>query len=108
MTNAASLNTRLHLAPAHLKLVQAILANHLPQTRVMAFGSRAAGNPRKYSDLDLAIIQREPLSLRTISRLKTAFEDSDLPICVDVVDWNQADSEFKAMVAAQGMVELPH
>ncbi len=44
--------------------------------------------------------------LRTISRLKMAFEDSDLPICVDVVDWNQADSEFKAMVTRQGMVEL--
>ena len=108
MNNAASSSASLHLAPAHLALVQAILANHLPQARVVAFGSRAAGSPRKYSDLDLAIIQPEPLALRTISRLKSAFEDSDLPICIDVVDWNQADSEFKAMVAAQGMVELPH
>ena len=72
----------------------------------MAFGSRAAGTPRKYSDLDLAIIRPEPLTLRTTSRLKRAFEDSDLPICVDVVDWNQTDSAFKAMVTKQGMVEL--
>ena len=108
MSNAASPTTSLHLAPAHLALVQAILADHVPQACVMAFGSRAAGTPRKYSDLDLAIIQPEPLTLRTISHLKTAFEDSDLPICVDLVDWNQADGEFKAMVAAQGMVELPH
>ena len=56
--------------------------------------------------LNPPIIQPEPLTLRVISRLKNAFEDSDLPICVDVVDWNQADSEFKAMVAEQGMVEL--
>ena len=56
--------------------------------------------------LDLAIIQTEPLTLRTIGRLKSAFDDSDLPICVDVVDWNQADSAFKAMVTKQGMVEL--
>ena len=55
---------------------------------------------------DLAIIQPEPLTLRTISCLKSAFKDSDLPICVDVVDWNQADSAFKAMVTKQGMVEL--
>jgi predicted nucleotidyltransferase len=108
MNNTASPNDSLHLAPAHLSLVQVILADHLPQARVLAFGSRAVGTPRKYSDLDLAIIQPEPLTLRAISRLKNAFEDSDLPICVDVVDWNQADSEFKAMVAAQGMVELSH
>ena len=60
------------------------------------------------SALDFGIIQPEPLTLRTISRLKSAFEDSDLPICVDVVDWNQADSAFKAMVTKQGMVELKH
>jgi len=108
MSNLASLNASLHLAPAHLSLVKAILSDHVPHARVLAFGSRAAGTPRKYSDLDLAIIQPEPLTLRTISRLKIAFEDSDLPICVDVVDWNRADSEFKAMVAKRGMVELQH
>jgi uncharacterized protein len=108
MSDSAAINTDLHLAPAHLTLVQTILADHLPRARVLAFGSRAAGTPRKYSDLDLAVIQPEPLTLRVISRLKTAFEDSDLPICVDVVDWNQADNEFKVMVTKQGMVELQH
>ncbi len=106
MTNSASAAARVQLPAAHLTLVQAILSEHVPQARVLAFGSRAAGTPRKYSDLDLAIIQPEPLTLRTISRLKSAFEDSDLPVCVDLVDWNRADSEFKAMVAKQGMVEL--
>ncbi len=106
MTRSASSAARVKLPAAHLTLVQAILGDHVPQARVLAFGSRAAGTPRKYSDLDLAIIQPEPLTLRTLSRLKSAFEDSDLPICVDVVDWNHADSEFKAMVAKQGMVEL--
>ena len=56
--------------------------------------------------LDLAIIQPEPFTLHTISRLKSAFEDSALPISVDVVDWNQADSAFNAVVTKQGMVEL--
>ena len=89
-------------------MVQAIFADHLSQARVLAFGSRAAGIPRKYSDLALAIIQPAPLTLRVISRLKNAFEDSDAPICVDVVNWNQADGEFKAMVAEKGMVGLQH
>ena len=63
--------------------------------------------PLRYETaLDLAIIQTEPLTLRIIGRLKSAFDDSDLPISVDVVDCNQADSAFKAMVTKQGMVEL--
>ena len=106
MNNSAPLNASLHLAPVHLRMVQAILGSQVPHAHVLAFGSRAAGTPRKYSDLDLAIIQPEPLSLHTISRLRIAFEDSDLPICIDVVDWNQADGEFKTMVSKQGMVEL--
>lgn len=97
---------QIQLPAAHLILVQNIFSNHVPQARVMGFGSRAAGTPRKYSELELAIIQPEPLTLRNISRLKNAFEDSDLPICVDVVDWNKADCEFKAIAAKQGMVEL--
>ena len=56
--------------------------------------------------IDLAIIQTAPLTLRIISSLKSAFEDSNLPICVDVVDWNQADGGFKAMVSQQNMVGL--
>ena len=106
MTKSAPASPSIQLPPEHLSLVQAILADHLPLARVLAFGSRAAGKPRKYSDLDLAIIQPEPLTLRTISRPKITFEDSDLSICVDVVDWNQADSAFKATVTKQGMVEL--
>lgn len=108
MNNPSPTTSGIQLPTAHLTLVQAILADHVPQARVLAFGSRVSSTPRKYSDLDLAIIQSEPLSLRTIRRLKNAFEDSDLPICVDVVDWNQADSAFKAMVTKQGMVELQH
>ena len=106
MNRFASNPLQIQLDAAHLMLVQSILSDHVPHARVMAFGSRATGTPRKYSDLDLAIIQPEPLTLRTISRLKSAFEDSDLPICVDVVDWNQADGGFKAMVSQQNMVGL--
>ena len=38
--------------------------------------------------------------------MKDAFEDSELPICVDIVDWSLADADFKAAVEAQGMAAL--
>ena len=96
----------LQLDIGHRQAVQAILAQQLPHAQVFAFGSRVSGTPRKYSDLDLAIVMPQPLSLRTLSQLKTSFEDSDIPICIDLVDWQQADPDFKTAVAAQGVVAL--
>ena len=87
----------------HLQAVQKILAQHLAQARVFAFGSRVSGKPRKYSDLDLAVDMPQPLGLRTLRELQDALEDSDLPMCVDIVDWNQASDSFRMAVAAQGI-----
>jgi uncharacterized protein len=94
------------LTPVQLRAIQSILALQVPQARVFAFGSRVNGNPRKYSDIDLAIALPRPLGLRKLRQLKDAFEDSDLPICVDIVDWCLADPGFKAAVEAQGMAAL--
>ena len=94
------------LAPLHLQAIQRILAQQVPQAQVFAFGSRVNGSPRKYSDIDLAVSLPQPLGLRELRQLKDAFEGSDLPICVDIVDWFAADPDFKAAVAAQGMAAL--
>jgi uncharacterized protein len=97
---------RLQLEPSQRQAVQTILAQLVPHAQVFAFGSRVSGSPRKYSDLNLAIVMPQPLSLRNLSQLKASFEDSDIPICIDLVDWQQADPSFKSAVTAQGMVVL--
>ena len=104
--NISPPGNRVLLDPLHLQAIQSILAQQVPQAQVFAFGSRVNGNPRKYSDIDLAIALPQPLGLRKLRQLKDAFEDSDLPICVDIVDWFAADPDFKAAVAAQGMAAL--
>ena len=50
---------------------------------------------KDYSDLDLTIIGSEPFSRRRLRQLKEAFEESDLPIRVDVVDWHVLSDGFK-------------
>ena len=98
----------LQLSPEHLRMVREVLAHWLPDAQVLAFGSRVTGAARKFSDLDPAIVSSTPLDWRLLGKVRDAFEDSDLPICVDVVDWSQADAGFKAMVERQGMVVLRH
>ncbi|MEQ1525285.1 MAG: nucleotidyltransferase domain-containing protein [Gallionella sp.] len=44
------------LSPRDWGIVRDILAHHVPQYEVRAFGSRAKRTAKAYSDLDLAII----------------------------------------------------
>ena len=83
------------LNPKYLETVQRILADHAPGCEVRAYGSRVKWTAKDYSDLDLTIIGSEPFSRRRLRQLKEAFEESDLPIRVDVVDWHVLSDGFK-------------
>jgi predicted nucleotidyltransferase len=83
------------MSPQELALVQEILASWLPHCEVRMFGSRARGNPKPYSDLDLVIMGETPTPLATLGQLQEAFASSDLPWRVDVVDWASTSPEFQ-------------
>lgn len=83
------------LAPAHRETVSLILTKAAPECEVLAFGSRVKGNARKYSDLDLVIKGNGPLSFRKYAQLRLAFEDSPLPISVDILDWHTIPERFR-------------
>lgn len=84
--------------PTHLETIQRILDEHVPDCEVRVFGSRAKWNASDYSDLDLAVVGDQPLEWRILSRLETAFEESDLPFRVDVLDWHDISGDFKEMI----------
>lgn len=95
----------LDLPAGQLAIVRAILAQHVPHAKVWAFGSRVLGTAKRFSDLDLAIEDREDLSIRTWGNLRHAFEESDLPISVDILDMRTVKQPFKGIVERQ-RVEL--
>jgi type I restriction enzyme S subunit len=68
------------------------------------FGSRATWTAKAYSDLDLAIITDMRLPLATMADLKTAFDESDLSIKVDIVDWATTAETFKDIIRKTAMV----
>ena len=86
------------LNPHHLRTVEHILAEHVPDREVRAFGSRVDWTANEYSDLDLAVCGSSPLSLETLYDLKEAFEESNLPIRVDVLDWHRTSDSFKKII----------
>jgi predicted nucleotidyltransferase len=90
----------LDLAPRHLDEVRRILGRHAPHARAWAFGSRTSGRARPFSDLDIALEAEGGISLETLARLRDDFSESDLPIKVDVVDWNSLDPEFQDAISS--------
>ena len=81
-----------------LATVFRILLHYAPGVPAYAFSSRTNGLARKFSNLDLALVPEQTLDWRTLARLREAFEESTLPITVDVIDWTQAGTGFKQQV----------
>ena len=90
--------------PEHWQIVRRILRRHVPGHAVWAFGSRATGTAKPYSDLDLAIVSDRPLPLSVRAALAEAFLQSDLPWKVDIVDWATTGESFRRLIAAQKVV----
>jgi predicted nucleotidyltransferase len=70
--------------------------------RVVVFGSRALGTAKKYSDVDLALIGSSPVPAKLKALLAEAFEASDLPYTVDIVDFNQASPALQSQITEHG------
>ena len=81
-----------------LAVVRRLLAAHVPDVEVRAFGSRVGGKPRPFSDLDLALVGERALESARLEALRDAFSESDLPIRVDVTDWHAISEPFRKVI----------
>ncbi|WP_342267816.1 nucleotidyltransferase domain-containing protein [Candidatus Tisiphia endosymbiont of Empis tessellata] len=62
-----------------------------------AYGSRSKGSNRKFSDLDLCIM--EVVNDQQLFKLQEELEESDLPIKVDVKRWFiDMDEYFRSLI----------
>ena len=92
------------LNPNHLQTVKRLLAGHVPECEVRAFGSRVTWTAKDYSDLDLAVVGEQSLDPDVLRRLKEAFEESELPFRVDVLDWHAISASFRKVI--EGQIEV--
>ncbi|MGR6980396.1 nucleotidyltransferase family protein [Testudinibacter sp. P27/CKL/0425] len=95
------------MRPDEREIVRDILQQYVAQYPVWAFGSRVNGNPKPYSDLDLAVITQTPLSPAVYADLIDAFSNSDLPWKVDIVDWAMIQPAFRDIIRQKYSVLQP-
>ena len=83
------------------KLLSGILQSHVPNKTVWAYGSRVTWKASEKSDIDLVIFDAHS---GEIGELKEAFEESELLISVDVLDWESIPDNFKENIKKKYVV----
>ncbi len=92
------------LSERDLNTIFSILKKYDEVTTVYIFGSRAKGNYKPGSDIDLAIMN-EPVADKTLLQIKNDFEESSLPYQVDLVYFKAiTNPEFIAHIERVGKV----
>lgn len=89
-----------------LKTVKQILKASVPDCEVRVFGSRVTGKAKSWSDLDLLLRGNQAVEETRIFDLKEAFEESGLPIQVDVLDFHTLSADFLSAIQEQPMERL--
>ena len=74
---------------------------HMSHVKIFAFGSRVQGNPRKYSDFDVALHAGHPIDLSQLTKIKHCLSETDIPIHVDLVDYCSVSKDFKTLIDKQ-------
>lgn len=82
--------------------VELVLGRFLPGTEVRLVGSRTRSGAKRQADIDLLVMRPEPLSPRERALLNTAFEESDIPFRVDVLEWDCLMPSFRQRLIEGG------
>ncbi|MBY0493874.1 MAG: nucleotidyltransferase domain-containing protein [Cyanobacteria bacterium] len=84
-----------------------MLARYAPGREIRVMGSRVSGQAKRFSDLDLVVMGDEPLDLLTLGRLRDAFDESNLPFAVDIVEWASSSDAFRRIIDEQAQLLRP-
>ncbi len=79
------------------KILLDLLEKYLPSVTVWAYGSRIKGGARPQSDLDLVAFS-SPEQYQSVSELREALEESNLPFRVDLFVWDEIPPQFRETI----------
>lgn len=93
------------LSERSMETIRSIYAQFPQIERVVIYGSRAMGNFREGSDIDMTIFSDAPFSYDDLINIVGKFDDSSLPYLVDISDFSELKSEsLKDHIRRRGKV----
>ncbi len=86
------------LAEKYIDFILKTVKSILPEVKIFIFGSRVQGKALEYSDVDIALQDKQAIPISDILKIKSAFHDSTFPYKVDIVDINSIDEKFLSII----------
>ena len=71
--------------------------------QVMLFSSRAWGDARRGSDIDVALRAPAPIPPAVLAQAREVLEESRVPFRVDLVDYHAVASALRQAIDAEGI-----
>ena len=89
---------------SHKQELLRIIHTYLPGCKVWLFGSRATGEQRPGSDIDLALDNGQKIPWNTVTKMLIDIDETTIPMKIDLVDLQNVDDDFKKQVLKEGIL----
>ena len=90
----------------YIDITKNIVLKHLSTQHfnVFLFGSRACGNSKKMSDIDVGILGKEKFPIKLKFAVEEEIDESIVPFKVDIIDFFDVDETFKEEALKQTII----
>ncbi len=98
---------KLFLRPKDLQILTEIFDKYCPKAEIWAYGSRIDGTAHDGSDLDL-VVKSFNDETRDLYTLKQLINDSNIPILVDIHQYDKLPDYFKTEIERNYIIIYKH
>lgn len=86
------------------EIIVPIIVKYAPDAKIILYGSRARGDFREGSDIDVALDMGHKMDTLIISNIVGDLEESRLPIRFDIVDFRSVAEEMQNRILRDGVI----
>jgi predicted nucleotidyltransferase len=86
------------------RIILAVVTAVLPEAKVILYGSRARGDFKPRSDIDIAIDAGVPVDICLIGEIREMLNASNINLGIDVVDLHQVSTAMVANIKQDGVM----
>jgi predicted nucleotidyltransferase len=85
-------------------IILPIIIKHIPNAKVILYGSRARQDAHEGSDIDIALDTNKKIDSLIISMIIGDVEESNLPISFDIVDFHAVSKQLQDEILKDGII----
>lgn len=87
-----------NIDPKIKEIISETIRKHIPNAKILIFGSRIKGNFSENSDIDIAVKCDKKIDISIMAKIKMDLEELDINEKIDLIDYNSVSKEFQKII----------